>query len=266
MQEAVCSVAWLNASQVARIGGDEFAVAGPWEDRAQLEVIARAIVQHLNRPMITQGLRLTLSASVGIAAVRAETTSAEGLLRDAHLAMERARQLGGNRSEFFPAGLREHAQNQVSLALELRDALEQNRLTLAYQPKISLQEHRIDGFEALLRWRRAGGQDVPPAEFIPIAEETGLIQEIGAWVLREACRQLADWQRQFPSKPPLTMNVNVSVKQLADARLVEQLRQSLEETGIAPETLKLELTESVLISELESAREVSAICDRFTSD
>ena len=143
---------------------------------------------------------------------------------------------------------------RMSLARELWEAVEQKRLSVLYQPKISLQTHRIDGFEALLRWRRADGQAVPPDEFIPIAEETGSIQKIGVWVLNQACRQLAHWQKQFPSQRPLTMNVNVSVKQLADFGLVEQVQQVLQETGIPPQTLKLELTESTLMSEAGCAR------------
>lgn len=152
---------------------------------------------------------------------------------------------------------------RVTLARELWEAVEQNRLSVSYQPKINLQERHpvggfglIDGFEALLRWRRAGGQAVLPAEFIPIAEETGSIQKLGVWVLEQACRQLVRWQKQFPSQRPLTMNVNVSVKQLVDFRLVDQVQQILDETGIAPQTLKLELTESTLMSEASCALKV----------
>lgn len=145
---------------------------------------------------------------------------------------------------------------RTSLAGELQNAVDQNRLTVLYQPKINLQARRIEGFEALLRWRRAGGEAVLPTEFIPIAEETGSIQKIGVWVLRQACQQLAACQTHFPSHPSLSMNVNVSVKQLDDFHLVSQVRQILEETGIAPETLKLELTESALMPEIGAAHKV----------
>jgi diguanylate cyclase (GGDEF)-like protein len=258
MQDAIEANSWAGASPVARIGGDEFAVAGPCEDRRRLEEVAAALLLHLNRPFVAQAFRLALSASIGIAAASGETLSAEGLLRDAQLAMERARQLGGNRFEFFNMGLRERAQNRMTLTHELRGALDQNQFSVLYQPKISLPERRMCGFEALLRWRRAGGQSVAPAEFIPIAEETGLIQKIGVWVLRQACRQLQGWQSRFPADPPLGMSVNLSVIQLADPRLVEQVQEILSETGIPPETLKLELTESSLIPEIEAARKVLA--------
>ncbi len=257
IQQAVGSVSWPCASAVTRIGGDEFAVMGSGEDPELLREVAAAILAEVNRPLVVRELHLSLSASIGIA-IQCKETSAEGLLRDAHLAMERARHLGGNRSNFFNAGLRERAQNRMSLALELQDAVDQNRLTVLYQPKIGLQEHRLDGFEALVRWRRANGQSVPPSQFIPIAEETGLILKIGGWVLAQACCQLASWQKRFPSNRPLTMNVNVSVRQLTDLRLVGQVQRILEETGIPPETLKLELTESTLLPEVGSARDVLA--------
>jgi diguanylate cyclase (GGDEF)-like protein len=258
VQEAVGSSAWANLAQVARIGGDEFAVAGPWENRQRLGDVAAGILERLQRPFSTQGLQLALSASIGIASANREKASAEGLLRDAHLAMQRARERGGNRFEFFDPPLREHAQNLMTLALELRGALERNQLSVFYQPKISLPESRIKGFEALLRWRRADGQAVPPAEFIPIAEESGLIQELGIWVLGQACRQLRVWQSLFPANPPLTMSVNLSVLQLTDPHLLEQVQKILKETGIPPQTLSLELTESSLIAEIEAAREVLA--------
>ena len=256
VRDAVEFVSWAEGSGIARIGDDEFAVIGPNVGRDALDEAASAILQRLKRPLIVQNLRLELSASIGIAVSGGEKASAEGLLRDAHLAMERARQLGGNRREFFETALRERAQNRMSLGLELRDAVEQNRLSVVYQPQMNLRKRRVEGFEALLRWRRTNGQVVPPVEFIPIAEDTGCIHEIGVWVLRQACRQLACWQEQFPCVPPLTMNVNVSVKQLSDPLFAGRVREILDETGIAPETLKLELTESALMSEIEPAREV----------
>ena len=252
IQDAMRDAAWDPAG-LARTGDDQFAIAGPHPGKGRLEKAAGAILERLNRPLVVQGFRLPLRASIGIAGSGSESATAEGLLRDAHLAMERARTHGGNRLEFFDRAWREQARNRTVLALELREAIEQNRLWVAYQPKIHLPERRVDGFEALLRWQRANGQVVEPVEFIPIAEDTGAIQEIGAWVLRKACRQLARWHREFPMNPPLTMNVNVSVKQLADPLLVEGVREILDETRIPPETLKLELTESVLMPEIASS-------------
>jgi len=138
----------------------------------------------------------------------------------------------------------------------LRFAIERNQLVVFYQPKMNLATRSIVGFEALLRWRHPLYGLVPPADFIPIAEETGVIVPVGAWVLRQACMQLKSWHAKFPCDPPLSMNVNLSVKQLGDPELVESVAGILAETGIPPESLNLELTESSLVSELESARDV----------
>ncbi len=144
----------------------------------------------------------------------------------------------------------------MAMAIDLRFAIERNQLVVFYQPKMNLATRSIVGFEALLRWRHPLYGLVPPADFIPIAEETGVIVPVGAWVLRQACMQLKSWHTKFPCDPPLSMNVNLSVKQLGDPELVESVAGILAETGIPPESLNLELTESSLVSELESARDV----------
>jgi len=146
----------------------------------------------------------------------------------------------------------------MAIAIDLRHAFERGELLAVYQPKVNLRTHAIVGFEVLLRWRHPQRGLLPPSDFISVAEETGLIIPIGEWIIGEACRQLESWQAKFPADPPLSMNVNLSVKQLKDPNLVSHIRRILAETGIPPDTLKLELTESTVLSEVESAQEVLA--------
>jgi EAL domain-containing protein (putative c-di-GMP-specific phosphodiesterase class I) len=246
-----------DSNSVARIGGDEFAMVledvGSME---QLEERAEAILASLRYPVEIQGRSLSSSASLGIAISLDGSCPAEELLRDADLAMYRAKELGTNRFEIFDRALRDRAQARMAIAMDLRHAIDRNQLVGFYQPKINLATRQIIGFEALLRWQHPERGLVPPNDFISIAEETGLINAIGEWILNEACRQLLVWQTKYPCSPPLAMNVNLSVKQLSDPDLLNQVKRILDETGIPPESLKLELTESSLMSEIESAREV----------
>jgi diguanylate cyclase (GGDEF)-like protein len=246
-----------DSNSVARIGGDEFAMVledvGSME---QLEERAEAILASLRYPVEIQGRSLSSSASLGIAISLDGSCPAEELLRDADLAMYRAKELGKNRFEIFDRALRDRAQARMAIAMDLRHAIDRNQLVGFYQPKINLATRQIIGYEALLSWQHPERGLVPPNDFISIAEETGLINAIGEWILNEACRQLLVWQTKYPCSPPLAMNVNLSVKQLSDPDLLNQVKRILDETGIPPESLKLELTESSLMSEIESAREV----------
>ncbi len=244
---------------IARMGGDEFVIlVDSLQDKDQLEMMAGAILTCLAQSVLIDGLELSIRASIGLAVLRDEHGTAEALLREADLAMYRAKELGKNRWHMFEPFLNERAQARMATVIDLRHAPERGELFAVYQPKVNLATQAIVGFEALLRWRHPVRGLLSPADFIPVAEETGLIIPIGEWILGEACRQLKIWQLRFPANPPLSMNVNLSVKQLTDPNLLRAVTRALTETGIPPETLKLELTESSLMTEIESATHVLA--------
>ena len=259
LREVIDSCGMATETTVARMGGDEFVVLlENLQDMEQLGSLAAAILTCLAEPVAIDGIELSIRASVGVAAIREEHGTAEALLREADLAMYRAKELGKNRWQMFEASMNERAQARMAIVIDLRHAADRGELFAVYQPKVNLATQGIVGFEALLRWRHPVRGLLSPADFIPVAEETGLIIPIGEWILGEACRQLKIWQAEFPTNPPLSMNVNLSVKQLTDPNFLSAVTRVLAETGIPPETLKLELTESSLMTEIESATHVLA--------
>jgi diguanylate cyclase (GGDEF)-like protein len=236
------------ADTVARLGGDEFAVlARGVRDGAAAAHIAERIQKRLGEPFAVEGLEVSVSASIGIALPDRPDTSADGLLRNADLAMYRAKAAGRGRYEVFDVELHRAAVQLLKLETELRRAVAAGDFVMHYQPIVTLDSGAIVGFEALTRWLHSERGLLPPAHFIALAEETGLIVPLGWLVLERACAQARDWQQRFPANPPYFMSVNVSGKLFAQEGAVEQVLAILERSGLAPESLRLEVTESVVL-------------------
>jgi len=233
---------------VARLGGDEFAVlAGGVRDGGAAAHIAERVQRELSRPFTFGGQEVFTTASIGIALPVDPDTTAEGMLRDADLAMYRAKAAGRGRYEVYDHELHTAAVQLLKLETELRRAVAAGDFVMHYQPIVSLADGRIVGFEALARWVHAERGLVAPAHFIAVAEETGLVVPLGWLVLERACAQARSWQSRFPAEPPYFMSVNVSGKLFAQEGAVEQLLRILESSGLAPESLRLEVTESVVL-------------------
>ena len=238
---------------VARLGGDEFTILlDDIKDVSVTTNIADRLQEELRMPFYLDGHEIFTSASIGIASSTIGYSLAEDLLRDADIAMYRAKASGKARYEVFDTIMHTQAVGLLQLETDLRRGIERGEFQVYYQPIVSLQSGEITGFEALIRWQHPQRGLVSPAEFIPIAEETGLIVPIGWWVFTEACRQLRRWQLQFPKYSSLTMSINLSVKQFAQPNLLTQIKQILQETQLDPSSLKLEITESVLMENTES--------------
>jgi predicted signal transduction protein with EAL and GGDEF domain len=237
---------------VARVGGDKFTILLDNIRNASEGIrVAERIQKNLELPFDVDGHAVFTTASVGIAFSGTGYSAAEDMLGDANTAMARAKTLGKARYEMCDPSMHATAAGRFRLETDLRRATEKQEFLVHYQPIVSLLDFRITGFEALVRWQRPGFGLVMPGGFISAAEDTGLILWIGQWILEEACRQLCVWNTQFPCSPPFTMAVNISAKQFAQANLVSQIAEVLHETGLAPETLRLELTESVTMRDEE---------------
>ncbi len=238
---------------VARLGGDEFVILlEDVKSQDNVMLVAERIMQSLSAPFNLESREIFTSASIGITFSSRGFNRPEELLRDADLAMYGAKTKGRGRYAVFHPKMHSSAVALLEMENDLRRAVERDELQLYYQPIISLRSNRLMGFEALIRWQHPQQGLISPAQFVPIAEETGLIVPIGRWVLRQACLQMRQWQQQFPDWSRLTVNVNLSSKQFSP-HLAEQVEQILTETGLEPNYLKLEITESVLMSHAESA-------------
>jgi diguanylate cyclase (GGDEF)-like protein/PAS domain S-box-containing protein len=242
---------------VARLAGDEFCIlVDAIKDANDAIRVAERVQEELKTPFMLGGHRVFASASIGIATSQDYTDGPEHLLRDADTAMYRAKTRGRARFEIFDKAMHERAMQVLELEGDLRTALEQEQFRLVYLPVVSLETKKIIGFEALVRWEHPTRGLIPPAEFVPVAEETGVIIPLGIWVLREACAQMAKWKQQIPAHDDLTMSVNLSAKQLQQADLVFQVSDVLRETGVEPNRLKLEVTETVLMDDPEYSTSV----------
>jgi len=243
------SVADLGAGNaVSRLGGDEFVVVLGEVRRAEdSAAAARRIAEALAAPIVVGTTEVRITASIGISVFPVDGSDAESLLKNADAAMFHAKEQGRDCSRFYTASLNERAVKRFSLETNLRKALEADEFIVYYQPKIDIPSGRPSGMEALIRWRRADGTIVPPVEFIPVAEETGLIVPIGDWVLRKACAQAVAWSMR--GLGPLKLSVNLSAAQFRQPRLVAGIAEILSKTAMAPEFLDLELTEGMLVED-----------------
>ena len=243
----------LRASDVvARLGGDEFVVlVQEVSDAAQVNSVARKILSAAIKPVEILGQECRVTASVGIALYPADATDEQSLMKNADMAMYLAKEEGKNNFQFYSKDIKAQSLERMALETQLRQALERNEFTIHYQAKIDSKSGRINGVEALLRWQNAELGNVSPMQFIPVAEETGLIISIGRWVLQTACVQNVAWQRD--GLPPICVAVNLSMRQFADPGLLSDIAKALKDTGLAPELLELELTESMVMHNVERA-------------
>ncbi len=236
---------------VARLGGDEFAVLlDDLRDIKFVAVIARKILHALSKPILIQKYELYATSSIGISLYPNDSEDEDVLLSSADTALYRAKDAGKNNYQFYTADMNTRAFEFLLLESGLRKALDNDELVVYYQPVINLEDKKLIGMEALLRWKHPEKGMVSPADFIPLAEETGLIESIGEWVLRAACAQNKKWQDA--GYPPVTMSVNMSARQFNKKNVVEIIGEILEETGLKPEHFCIEITESIIMKDAES--------------
>jgi diguanylate cyclase (GGDEF)-like protein len=239
----------------ARLGGDEFTILlEDISDHSEALSLANRIQQELRQPFNLSGYEVFTSASIGIVLSSFGYEDPESMLRDADTAMYRAKARGKAQYIVFEPAMYAGAVTRLQSEIDMRKAIERNELRLFYQPIMSLATKKVTGFEALLRWQHPDRGFIFPTDFIALAEETGLIISIGEWVMHEACRQLAKWQAQFPLDPPLTVSVNISSIQVAHPDFIDRVEQILQETGLNPHSLKLEITETALMNNVEIAK------------
>ncbi len=238
---------------VARLGGDEFALLiDNLNSIRDATDVAERIQAELKLPFHLNGHEIFSSASVGIALSSIGYTQPQDLLRDADTAMYRAKLLGKTRYEIFDPSMHDSVVTLLQLETDLRRAIARQEFRIYYQPIILLETGKITGFEALVHWQHPTRGLVPPGDFISVAEETGAIVPLGYWVIQAACRQMQAWLSQFPQKS-LTLSVNISSKQFSQPDLIEQISQTLQTTGLAANKFKLEITESVIMENADSA-------------
>jgi diguanylate cyclase (GGDEF)-like protein/PAS domain S-box-containing protein len=243
-------------ASLARMGGDEFTILlEGLKDCGDAIRVAERIQERLAIPFVVEGHELVANASIGIAFSATSYINSEDLVRDAEIAMYRAKRNGKARCQVFDNAMHASAVKRLRLETDLRRALELGEFRVHYQPIVSLHTGTITGFEALTRWQRPEGI-LAPIEFIAVAEEIGLIIPMNRQLLREACQHLRSWQSEFPSCPPLTMSVNITSREFAQPDLASEIRKALEETGVDPGCVQLEIVERIAMGDAEKSGHV----------
>lgn len=244
---------------VARFGGNEFVVLTN-SSLAEASVKANAIMQAVSEPLIFDSIAVKIQTSIGIAQLSPDHQVPADLIRDADAAMYQAKERGRNRAEIYDAALQSKSAKHARMDVALRFALERNELSVAYQPKVSLTDGSVKGFELLLRWNSPEYGLISPNEFIPIAETSGMVVPIGMWAMEQACQQLAAWQVTYPAMGNVTVAVNVSMRQLLHTSFFTQVRDILNNSGVIPHTIELEITEtSAMANPLQTIETLSML-------
>jgi PAS domain S-box-containing protein len=247
-----------NDDRLARLGGDEFTILlDDIRDPIEAVRVAERVQSELATPFVVDRQEIVISASIGIASSSNPHTQVEDLMRDADIAMYRAKRGGKARCEVSDTAMHANAVKRLQLETDLRKALEQGEFRVYYQPIISVQTGKITGFEALTRWQRPEGV-LSPISFIAVAEEIGLIIPMNRQLLQEACANLLSWQSQFPSNPPLTMSVNITPKEFAQSDLASEIGKTLKRVGLDPSCLQLEIIETIAMGDAEKSGQVLA--------
>jgi diguanylate cyclase (GGDEF)-like protein len=231
---------------VARLGGDEFIVLiDEVSDSSHVSTVAHKIITSIIKPLTIMKQECRITASIGISIYPKDAEDEQSLMKNADMAMYLAKEEGKNNYQFYSEDIQSKSLERLSIEKNLRFALERNELSLHYQAQVDFKTNVIKGVEALLRWQNPYLGSVTPTQFIPVAEESGLIIPIGRWVLRTACAQNVAWQKQ--GLPPVCMAVNLSLRQLTDDNLIDDIRTALNDSGMAPNLLELEITESMVM-------------------
>jgi diguanylate cyclase (GGDEF)-like protein/PAS domain S-box-containing protein len=241
---------------IARLGGDEFAVLlQNISDEIQANVVAFRLQEALQAPFPVGGREVVATASIGIAMSRKEYTNPEEMMRDADTAMYHAKSHGKARHELFDANMHKRALDRLGLESDLRQAVKTSAFEVHYQPIVSLGTRMCTGFESLVRWNR-NGKAVSPVDFIPMAEELGIIEPLGTWVMEQACRKFVEWKQRFPECELDCITVNVSARQLVHQGFIYQVEQMIEHNGMNPADLRIEITETALLDAPQLAAQV----------